>query len=255
MFLLRYKKKGTLCALFRFKTNDVLNIYHIYYVTLKTKGENNMDESKANRYYDINNTLYHEYLKRPNQATISKLLLVNTGLLKKVEKSIKYAQYSICEAEDMQQLVTMEYINLIHQASETGEKDYPQYVYNPLMSAVQKSLSDMYGNGGVFSPYSTKKLKQRQDYDASLVKVSEFNPDIIESESSPKNDVADGVVNSLILRDFLQSLNEEEKDVFVKRYIHGLPFTKINEENPDRARYVHNRAIQNFREQELNFAF
>lgn len=212
-----------------------------------------MDESKANRYYDINNTLYHEYLKRPSDTVISKLLLVNTGLLKKVEKSIKYAQYSICEAEDMEQLVIMEYISLIHQSYETGEKDYPQYVYNPLMSSVQKSLSDMYGNGGVFSPYSTKKLKQRQDYDASLVKVSEFNPDIIESESSPKNDVADGVVNSIILKDFLQSLNEEEKDVFVKRYIHGLPFTKINEENPDRARYVHNRAIQTFREQELAF--
>ena len=212
-----------------------------------------MEETKNNRYYETNNMLY-SMLKNglkggsKEREIMDKLILVNIGLLKKIQANTPYKRFTTCEAEDVEQILYTSYIELIQKAVEDGEEEYPTNVYAPLSKLLLKKLNDQYSNAGVFIPYSTQKLRQRKDYDSSVVHTTEFNPEIgCEGEAQ---DVSEVVMNNDLLSRFFSSLNQEEVTIFKLRYEKGLTFTQISPEAPDKARYIHNKALARFREQQ-----
>lgn len=216
-----------------------------------------MDESKKNGFYGPNQKLYKQLQQACTNAQrdnlFEQLLLINTGLLIRIEKKISWRQYASCEYEDIMQIIKMYYIQVILESLESEEyPEYPENVYPRVMRLTQENLSRPYSTNGVAIPYSSRKLLQKNNYEETKnigagTSYSGADPTVqpklelsmsVAKGSAPMEDM---LCTRLVLQDILDKQSEQMKEVITDRFFLGLKFKEIGKKNnmsEDHARYL-----------------
>lgn len=219
-----------------------------------------MNESKDNMFYAQNQIIYDRLFgasQDQRKDALDRLLLVNTGLITTAASKCGWRQYNIAEYEDILQTSRMFYIEIIDKSVSEGNKDYPVTIYPKLLRMLQEFLSRPYSNGGVGIPYSSRKVLQRADYEATqkIGQNDSYTNDSMEKQKMNQMEsemvkaltgmsMEDRICTSIVINNILKEQDEEARKIFENRLFNDLTYKEIAELlgiSTDHARYVFNK--------------